>query len=395
MRPEAPVEAILALLAQLVSLPSRAGEDDPAAICQALSRWLDAHGLPHRLLTGPAGRPLGLYAELRGTRAGPWTVLDAPLDTAGFGALADWQHPPTAARQADGWLQGRGSADAKAAVAIFCHLLQELARAPAAFAGRIGLLLDADEHSGRFGGARAFFEPGPDGGDPPRPDGVLIGYPGMDRIVRGCRGFVRARLVVQGIAAHAGATRSRGVNAIGRALALGQALDHLGLPGPTPAFPLPPQLTLTGVTGGSEHFSLVPDRCELRLDIRLTPAFDDSAARQAVRAAVAAFDAAEPAVAATQIDWLPGWPAYCLPDEHPLLGALRGAAAAELGQAPPAAVVGPSNIGNYLATLGIPALCGFGVQAEGLHAANERIAIDSIGPVYRIYREALRRLHGH
>ena len=55
--------------------------------------------------------------------------------------------------------------------------------------------------------------------------------------------------------------------------------------------------------------------------------------------------------------------------------------------------MGPSNIANYLATLGIPALCGFGVRAEGIHAANERVAVDSIDPVYRIYLEAVLRLH--
>jgi succinyl-diaminopimelate desuccinylase len=65
----------------------------------------------------------------------------------------------------------------------------------------------------------------------------------------------------------------------------------------------------------------------------------------------------------------------------------------ELGAEIPTAVVGPSNIGNYLASLGVPALCGFGVRAEGIHAANERIALDSIEPVYRVYRNALNRLH--
>jgi succinyl-diaminopimelate desuccinylase len=73
--------------------------------------------------------------------------------------------------------------------------------------------------------------------------------------------------------------------------------------------------------------------------------------------------------------------------------ALREASRDELGACLPTAVVGPSNIGNYLASLGVPALCGFGVKAEGIHAANERVALESIEPVYRIYRNALARLH--
>jgi succinyl-diaminopimelate desuccinylase len=38
-------------------------------------------------------------------------------------------------------------------------------------------------------------------------------------------------------------------------------------------------------------------------------------------------------------------------------------------------------------------LCGFGVRDEGIHAANERIELASIEPVYRIYRQALHALH--
>ena len=79
-------------------------------------------------------------------------------------------------------------------------------------------------------------------------------------------------------------------------------------------------------------------------------------------------------------------------DDHPLVAALRQAGLAEFGRALPTAVVGPSNIGNYLAELGVPALCGFGVHGENIHAADERVALDSIAPVYRIYRDALHRL---
>jgi acetylornithine deacetylase/succinyl-diaminopimelate desuccinylase-like protein len=136
----------------------------------------------------------------------------------------------------------------------------------------------------------------------------------------------------------------------------------------------------------------VPDRCELRLDLRLTPAFSDSVARTLVSQAVEAADATRGAAAPSRIEWLPGWPPYRVDDGHALVAALRDASRAELGQALPTAVAGPSNIGNYLAALGVPALCGFGVRDEGIHAADERVALDSIAPVYRIYRAALQSL---
>lgn len=55
-------------------------------------------------------------------------------------------------------------------------------------------------------------------------------------------------------------------------------------------------------------------------------------------------------------------------------------------------VVGPSNIGNYLAALGVEATCGFGLNHRNLHAADERIEISSIGAVYEVYRGAVMRL---
>jgi hypothetical protein len=112
-----------------------------------------------KALQGPHGKPLGLYAECRGRGpGGPWVVLDATLDTAGFGDPAAWTHPPTSGQVDAGWLHGRGSADSKAGVALFAHLLADLAQADRrGMAGTLGVLFDLDEHSGGFGGARAFF----------------------------------------------------------------------------------------------------------------------------------------------------------------------------------------------------------------------------------------------
>jgi succinyl-diaminopimelate desuccinylase len=388
-----PVESITELIRALVRIPSRAGEDDLGRICQCVDAWLRGRGVEGvKVLRGPAGERVGLYCEAAGPAPGPWTVLNATLDTAGFGDPASWTFGPTDAQVADGWLHGRGSADSKAAVALFAHLLVELRR-ERSFAGRIGVLFDCDEHSGRFGGARAFFDHPHDGQGARRPDGVLIGYPGMDQIVAGCRGFVRCRLLVHGIAAHSGSVQDRGVNAISRALALGQRLQSLPLPAADDSFPLPPQLTITGIGGGAEGFSQIPDLCELKLDLRLTPAFTDPAAREAVGRVVDEANAQCPQVQRTEIVWIDGWPAYRVPAAHALVSAMREACRAELGTDVPVAIVGPSNIGNYLSSLGVPALCGFGVRDVGIHAANERIELATIGPVYSVYRDALRRLH--
>ena len=91
----------------------------------------------------------------------------------------------------------------------------------------------------------------------------------------------------------------------------------------------------------------------------------------------------------TEIRARESWPAYRLPDDAPISRALLIAAASYLDRPPTPKVAGPSNIGNYLSSCGIPATAGFGVAYQGLHSTDERIDIATIPPVQAIYQEAV------
>ena len=154
---------------------------------------------------------------------------------------------------------------------------------PGASAGRVVLLFDVDEHTGGFGGAKAYFE---GAGAPDRVDGVMIGYPGMGHVITGGRGVLRARVLVHAIAGHSGSSHGE-VGAIAKAADLIRAVRKMPLPGPaSPGFPLPPRLTVTAISGG-QGYSMVPDLCTVNVDIRLTPALDDLAAAALLRRAAA------------------------------------------------------------------------------------------------------------
>jgi Peptidase family M20/M25/M40 len=84
-----------------------------------------------------------------------WTPA---LDTAPFGDEAAWTHPPTSGQIAGGWLHGRGSSDSKAGAAIFAHVAAWLRDTAGGVGGSVVLLFDVDEHTGGFGGAKAYFE---------------------------------------------------------------------------------------------------------------------------------------------------------------------------------------------------------------------------------------------
>ncbi len=372
--------SVVELTRRLVRVPSRGGIDPYGPVLECMSAWLGEHGLACRRVAGPGGVTVALACEVPG-RLGPRFVLDACLDTAPFGDEAVWTFPPASGEISGGWLHGRGSSDSKAGAAIFAHVAARLRDTPGGFGGSVVLLFDVDEHTGSFGGAKAYFE------HAGSVDGVMIGYPGPDYVVTGGRGVLRARVHVHSPAGHSGSSRTS-AGAIAKAADLIGMLNEVPLPGPPgPEFPLPAKLTVTAI-GGGEGYSMVPDLCTVNVDVRLTPALDDQAAVTLLQEAAAGTDAAWPGTPATDVEVTTRWPPYALPDGSPLRDALLDGAI-WAGMAPAAKIAGPSNIGNYLAGLGIPATAGFGVDYRGLHGTDERIRLDSIPAVQAAYHHAL------
>jgi len=381
-------ESIVQLIVRLVRTPSRAGIDHYEPIVALLEEWLTHHGMASvRMYDRDA--LVGLRCDLGDERRGPRYVLDACMDTAPFGDPSLWRLEPASGAIHNGWLFGRGSADSKAGVAIFCHVAAALRSHSADMAGALTLLLDADEHTGRFGGAKAYFD-GIDQADTIA--GVMIGYPGDDSVVIGSRGFFRAQITVHGKAAHSGSGSTGHVNAVERAAALVAALSRDPLePADVDGFGLPPKLTVTAIQGG-EGYSTVPDRCVVNVDVRLTPTFDAAAACAVLEKTVATLDRRWSTVPPCTIEAGASWPPYRLDGGSSLVASLREAVEEVSGTPPTLRVCGPSNIGNYLATLHIDATAGFGVAYRDAHGTDERIDLSTVPTVYAAYLSALERL---
>ncbi|MDQ4086889.1 MAG: M20/M25/M40 family metallo-hydrolase [Pseudomonadota bacterium] len=388
-RPSTTQEAIAELIADLVRFPTQGGIDPQEPALRFLAAWLEQFGVPVRILEAPHRKPknraLGLLAEI-GPPRGPVYCLTACLDTALFGTADTWEGrtPTSATVTADGWLLGRGSADSKAGVAIFSTLMAELKQKEHLLGGRILLLIDSDEHTGRFGAVKSLVR------IYKRLHGVFIGYPGNDSIKIGARGFYRGRVSFFGVASHSGAARPASQNAVERAAYFIHILQNSPLSGGEVSgrFELGAQRTVTAISGG-RGYSTVPDYCFVRVDYRLTPSFTLSDARQNLRSAVEQVDRDMPTSRGSRINAEQSWPAYKLDPRSRLVQALASAAEEELGRIPDLRVSGPSNVGNFLSAAGIDATCGFGVTHRNIHAANEAIMLSSITPVYRAYMRAI------
>nr|WP_241266712.1 M20/M25/M40 family metallo-hydrolase [Streptomyces scabichelini] len=373
----------------MIRRPSRGGIDDYGPVLAVLEDWLVARDLPHRRLHDDAGELVGLLVEIPGGRPGKWWTLDACVDTAPYGDETAWSFSPDSGDIVGGWLLGRGAADSKLAAAVFCHIAADLLPRAAELHGGLAVLLDVDEHTGGFGGARAYLADEVAA----RPAGVMIGYPGLDEVVVGGRGLWRATIAVHGPSGHSGSSKSV-VGAISRAARLVRLLDAADLPGVDggEGFPLPPKLSVTSFHGG-QGFSVTPDRCDLNVDVRITPAFDAHDAETLIRKAVAELDAELPAPAPTEMAPVVAWPPFRLAEDEQPAAALLGAAA-KTGLVVKAKTAGPSNIGNLLAGEGIPATAGFGVPYEGLHGIDERAHLAELPTVYAVYQRAVLDLLG-
>jgi succinyl-diaminopimelate desuccinylase len=160
-----------------------------------------------------------------------------------------------------------------------------------------------------------------------------------------------------------------------------------------PSLGLPPKLTVTSIRSGTPGaYSLVPDRCEREVDVRLTPDFSVDDAWQLLTETAKDSNARDPAPRRSRVERASEpWPPFQLPPGHRLPAALRTGVRV-VGFDPLLVVAGPSNIGNLLDSRSIPATAGFGLTYRNLHASDESVELDSVAGVYRVYREAVPRI---
>jgi len=248
------------------------------------------------------------------------------------------------------------------------------------FHGRVSVLLDVDEHSGRFGGVKRFLEE-----TNKKPDHVLIAYPDNNQVNIGARGFLRVEVVARGEAAHSGGIRTRGINAVSDLSQLISLLDLSELPEEThDQFKFGPALTITKISGG-ESFSQVPDSAFCEIDIRLTPSFDHEEALNWLQGKIVECSRSDRVKTDFKVNAIDYWPPYLVDSHDAFLASLSKNAKKEFKCEIPQKVCGPSNIGNFLAAHGISTSTGLGVSYENLHAANESACIADIAPVYNTY----------
>ncbi len=306
---------------------------------------------------------------------GPHLLLNGHTDTV---AVGDMAIAPFEAELRDGCLWGRGSADMKGPLACMLHTLLRLGEEPESWRGRVTLACVVDEELG-FAGIRHFLA-----GNSAF-DYAIVGEPTRFEVVRGCKGCLRFAIRAHGKAAHS-STPEKGVSAI---YAMAQAINaleryftedlsqirHVDLGQSTGSI---------GLIQGGTGINIVPEVCEIKIDVRLVPGQSWQETYAAIQQTVLA--------SSTKVRWefdstpMTDFP-FCLDAGHKLVTEACTAIGAESSQ-----VVNFSCDASKIAAAGIPCLIfGPGDIAEA-HTASESIALSDLERGVETYLQITKKL---
>lgn len=200
----------------------------------------------------------------------------------------------------------------------------------------------------------------------------------MKRIDIAEKGRVVYRIVTRGLAAH-GSTPELGVNAANMMAHVVVALEGLEMPHEVHPVLGSPSANL-GILRGGEAANIVPDECEIELDVRVVPGQSAESVRlllleTAQKALEGRYD---PKHAHVEVHTNDATSPHGLDAGHPLVVAVQDSAEAVLGFRPEPFGIGGGTFAKAFNLGGIPAV-GFGPGLEDqFHVVNEAIELEEL-----------------
>ncbi len=322
-----------------------------------------------------------------GAGTGPLLMLNSHMDTVRVSSPDTWHHAPFGAEIDRGMLYGLGACDAKGGLAAMVYgakLLQDVK-----LKGDVALVFVVQAESCEGVAAQVLIEE-----EGIHPDWVVLGQSTDLNISRGQRGRLEMRLVTYGRSAHA-ACPNLGNNAIYAAARLVFGLELLAGQLGDDAFLGPGTLAVTDIRSSASSRTVIPDRCELIIDRRLTLGENETMALSEVRRIIAR-EGIEAQVQVTdcEITTYTGYthhkrafyPAWVMAEDHPLVITAAQAIRAQTKRRPQIGRWDFSSDGVYTAGVaGIPTV-GFGPgDPRCAHAADEHVRLDDVCTAAEVY----------
>ena len=358
----------------LIRCPSVTPED--AGAQDVLAAALEGFGFTiHRLRFGAVAN---LFARIGAGR--PHFCFAGHTDVVPAGAAA-WSADPFSAKLREGFVYGRGACDMKGAIAAFVAASADHL-ADGAPHGSISLLITGDEEAEAVDGTarvldwiRAHDQ---------IPDFCLVGEPTnparLGEVVKiGRRGSLNARITVHGTQGHS-AYPERADNPIHRLVGALAALIAAPLDSGTERF-APSTLQLTSIDVGNPAANVIPAAAAARLNIRFNDRHSGAALAARLRGVLG--EHAERFDLDTTIS---GESFLTEPGEH--VRTLCRAIFEETGIEPRLDTGGGTSDARFIARF-CP-VAEFGLVGATMHQADERVAVEELRALARIYRRVLK-----
>jgi putative selenium metabolism hydrolase len=320
---------------------------------------------------------------------GPVLMLNGHMDTVRVSDPKTWSHAPFGAKVEGDLLYGLGACDMKGGLAAMVYGAKLLRDAGVSLKGDVVVACVVQEEPCEGIGSRVLIEE-----EGVRPDWVVLGEPSGLDITRGHRGRLEMQIVTHGRSAHA-AYPHLGKNAIYTAARLVFGLELLAGQLGDDAFLGPGTLAVTGISSSASSRNAVPYRCELIIDRRLTLGENETMAlaevqrviaREAVQAEVEVTEYNATSYTGYDCHAREFYPAWVMPEDHPLVAAAVRAARAQLRRRPQVGRWDFSTEGTYTAGVaGIPTV-GFGPgDPHQAHTADEHIRLADVYAAAEVY----------
>jgi succinyl-diaminopimelate desuccinylase len=370
------------LTRDLIRCPSVTPED--AGALDVLQHALESLGFAcKRYVFSEPGTPDvdNLYARL-GTRQ-PNFCFAGHTDVVPVGDLAGWTVDPFAAEIIDGTLFGRGAADMKAAIACFTAAVAGFVADKADFPGSISLLITGDEEGPSINGTRklldALWSEGEQithclVGEPTNP--VRLGE--MAKIGR--RGSLNGLVTVTGVQGHV-AYPHLADNPSPRLVRLAQRLADLELDKGNEHFQ-PSNLEITALETSAGAENVIPAWARLRFNVRFNSEHSADDVERLVRYAL------DQELIDYDIDIRVSGESFLTPPGR-LSRLLVESCREVLGVEPELSTTGGTSDARFIKDY-CPVI-EFGMASGTMHKVDERVGLDDIANLTRVYQEVLKR----
>lgn len=369
----------VAILQELIRCPSVTPAD--AGALGVVERILSAHGFEcHRLTFSEDGTPdvHNLYAR-RGTNA-PHFCFAGHTDVVPPGDAADWTSPPFGGEIIDGYVCGRGAADMKGPIACFIAAVIDFITAQNP-QGSISFLITGDEEGPAVNGTKKMLDWLAARGE--KIDFCLVGEPTSrrtlgDMVKIGRRGTLSGFLTVRGKQGHV-AYPHLADNPIPKLLTLLLALDGLVLDAGTAHFD-PSNLEIVNIDVGNTATNVIPEKASAAFNVRFNDSYTGRTLSEKLRATLDATG-----IAYDITFRIGGESFYTAP------GAYSDMVSASIervtGKKPELSTSGGTSDARF-----IRAHCPvveFGITGDTMHKVDERVRIDDMHGLTRIYADIL------